>query len=942
MRSGSSLNQLYHPHTVYFDSVGNLYVGDEWNFRVQIFRSKMSTCGCYPPIIKIILSGTVLRVRRNQYFYISSKIELRCNQSDSFSAQWSILNCPSPCFDERIDMYKNNLYIPSQTLPYGIYQFELIVKMTNFDAIKSSVFVDVEIIASSIIVHLVSYDTLIIKHHYEEDLVLNPGNYSYDQNSIHFNQHDWHYEYYCRIYSTNSQQFSTFENSNETCLLGGWTYNNVNRTAITIFSKAFQLNQTYQFMVQMTHRKNSSLQSFDYLIVQVENLQSPIIIIKCLIITMCSSKDEFRYVNRHTQISLCSFCTNNCSQTVKISWNIYQGILTSPNATIQWNSVILLPTSSFFGLDTKDLLIMSDILTSQYWRFEVLYQFESETIRSTCDVELNDGPRNGFCLIDPPNGTILTLFTINCSNWFDSDGIKDFLIYGLIVNLQKRILLTTSSNPIILLRLPANVHLIVQIRDTFDCTTEYDLPSITIDSNSAMIDTLLMQEHSNDDRYMIPMTLSKNLLTNNFDLNTVNRYATIREQFMMTINNLPLTTLNEIKFQSSILSILTETTNQLTRRTLIIALNKCSQLSSFHKVNVNKFLYEDTRFIATNILECVTNIHASINGPLQQRMQVLQSDLREIDDITLTEEHNLHHRNFEYQKQIANEMAHKINEILSLITLVLDTHLHLAQNFTINTSTISFLLAKISSSSVSDNYQIDYSSNSTLIIRTMMQPLASYGNSVQSYTNSSQLLSFSILDENQNDIRISRMEFFIPRDPNKLIPPMFFQNVTRMNENKLLFHFYSFELTKSNENQTFSIHFEIHPLNSNISYLLIYQFDHKPRIHSIQNWTYLCPSNSTADQTYLHFIDNSQTSNHHSIIYGIRELTFEEMNIYCSDKKFYQNLDQPRRFSSDYEIRLYQSSCLYLDSNNIWKSNGLLVGSSTTHNQTQCFLIHLT
>jgi len=44
-------------------------------------------------------------------------------------------------------------------------------------------------------------------------------------------------------------------------------------------------------------------------------------------------------------------------------------------------------------------------------------------------------------------------------------------------------------------------------------------------------------------------------------------------------------------------------------------------------------------------------------------------------------------------------------------------------------------------------------------------------------------------------------------------------------------------LTENNENLTFSIHFEMHPLNLNLSYLFIYKFDEKPQLNSMNNWT---------------------------------------------------------------------------------------------------------
>jgi len=79
---------------------------------------------------------------------------------------------------------------------------------------------------------------------------------------------------------------------------------------------------------------------------------------------------------------------------------------------------------------------------------------------------------------------------------------------------------------------------------------------------------------------------------------------------------------------------------------------------------------------------------------------------------------------------------------------------------------------------------------------------------------------------------------------------------------------------------------------------------------------------------YTHFIDNYRTLNHRSIVYGIRELNFKEINDYCLNKTLNQTLlsiTESVKFSSNYKIRSYQSGCFYLDSNNNWQSDGLLV-----------------
>jgi hypothetical protein len=102
----------------------------------------------------------------------------------------------------------------------------------------------------------------------------------------------------------------------------------------------------------------------------------------------------------------------------------------------------------------------------------------------------------------------------------------------------------------------------------------------------------------------------------------------------------------------------------------------------------------------------------------------------------------------------------------------------------------------------------------------------------------------SILDENANDIKIhtNSIEFFIPQDPNLIIPSMIYQNVTLINEKNFLFYFFQINLTKTNPNLTYSIHLEIHPFKLNISYLIIYQFDQIPLFNSRDNWRLFCPS----------------------------------------------------------------------------------------------------
>jgi hypothetical protein len=217
-----------------------------------------------------------------------------------------------------------------------------------------------------------------------------------------------------------------------------------------------------------------------------------------------------------------------------------------------------------------------------------------------------------------------------------------------------------------------------------------------------------------------------------------------------------------------------------------------------------------------------------------------------------------------------------------------------------------------------------------------MEPLASFGNGrYESHTSLSTLISLSILDQNGNEIPIktnvnNSIEFLIPRDPNLIIPSMILQNVTSMNSTHYnqLFHLHYINITTI---LTISVHIEIRPLDANLSYLFIYKFDNLPQLNSsiyqIDGWTLFCPSNLSNDSIYAYFIDNQRTEGHQSVVFGLRELNTTEMINFCSNISINNPpiINERFNFTSDYELRIYTSGCYYLDQNNQWKSDGLLV-----------------
>ncbi|CAF4331290.1 unnamed protein product, partial [Adineta steineri] len=144
--------------------------------------------------------------RRSQDFYISSMIQFNCDGSLSTTKKWTIKNCTSTScsfaiiLNEKVMTTFSELYIPSRTLDYGVYQLTLTVTMIDSPNLKASSSVYVRITATGITANLVQLGTFMITRGDQQDLLLDPGTFSVDPDENTFDATKWKYTYYCRIY----------------------------------------------------------------------------------------------------------------------------------------------------------------------------------------------------------------------------------------------------------------------------------------------------------------------------------------------------------------------------------------------------------------------------------------------------------------------------------------------------------------------------------------------------------------------------------------------------------------------------------------------------------------------------------------------------------------------------------------------------------------------
>ena len=213
--------------------------------------------------------------------------------------------------------------------------------------------------------------------------------------------------------------------------------------------------------------------------------------------------------------------------------------------------------------------------------------------------------------------------------------------------------------------------------------------------------------------------------------------------------------------------------------------------------------------------------------------------------------------------------------------------------------------------------------------------------------NLSRTISLSFVDKQGNEIplrtRVDQpVEMIIPRDPSFHLPPMSNDSL-----HQRLFDLHSIDFTQTSS--PFALHLEVHPLSVNLSYLMIYRFDLAlaPLLNSslsqIDGWSLFCPSMTTNESIYTHFLSDNQTFGRRSVIFGLRQLNSTEIIQFCSTSIVTPPpTDQRFHFTDNYEVRLYTSSCFYfVEKSEEWKSDGLTVGPKSNHFETQCFSTHI-
>ncbi|UJR10866.1 hypothetical protein I4U23_015053 [Adineta vaga] len=679
--------------------------------------STMTTLNCTHPIISLWPYNPSIAVPRSilrsHDFSISSTLQLHCRKSLAVIEQWIIDKClDSSCTLKRpiqissLQLTLAELFIPSKTLDYGTYQMTLIARMNAPIELISTAVTYIEIVSSPIQVQLIQFGPSMIILGQQQPLILNPGRFSIDPDQSHFNSTNWNYTYFYGIYNQVILPINmSFGNES------AWNYGtNSSRSSLIVYPGSLSSNQTHHFRVQLTNIYNSSIISIGHLLVQVKDNISMTIIIKCTIPTMCISIGGYQMVNPTTQIGLTSFCIDNCNNftsSISIEWNIYYGTINQTNNTVQWikfqNKTQYINTL-FFGMYSNNFTAIKDLLliysSIKYWRFEVIYTSESAKSIGLIDFLINSPPSNGNCSIYPLNGTITTLFTIDCFNWFDSDGIKDYSYYTWTTNRSNRLMLGYGSSSSFRVRMPMGHHhhsfslqVTVRLHDSFDCITEFDLSPITVipdlDNMNSLIQAITLSDSLNE--------ITSNPIVHILYGGNQNDVCQILTSVSQLLNifaneNLQLAIQNNISAVRISIASLNENDSQFNNQSNI-SFNFTSfkhQLNTFASVQEYLMVFINNLTITTtdSILlqaSALSQLTTTTNQLTRNALIIASTRCLQLSDVLLTNTERIRYEDLqtaaEYIAQCASNVLTAVNVLLYQRTIVLDLDINRANSF---------------------------------------------------------------------------------------------------------------------------------------------------------------------------------------------------------------------------------------------------------------------
>ncbi|RNA19749.1 polycystic kidney disease 1-like 2 [Brachionus plicatilis] len=874
---------------------------------------------------------------------------------------------------------KSQLVILSNTLPYGVYKLVhwIYVKidtgyLTDLEnEITHLVDLYIELVPGGIAIFCLENGLDFIRLGQKQTLELNPLRYAYDIDFL-VQPDSLDYNFFCTVIDKSNsvdklEHIDLIKSDN----LKEFYLSQNNSSPLK--NKCFNSSEDFYFSGngKILTIKNNTLESFEdkinlfivttkhlgkeyFQFVRVEKMEAdevPVASITCRLKEFCKTYGKYTRINSAYQLVLLSDCTDGCNSAQQVVYT--HKLFFRSDESSEWtmaNRTLL--ESCTLGEHDQEFTILSKIFdlvkNALFWKVDVdiTTVFEnknSSAIGSTSlFLKINEKPFNGSCRLNTHSGFALhTFFAIQCKDWLDNDGyVIRYEYFAQYSDGSSPIALSYNQNGLLVTQLPQGLysdgykmHLFVQIIDDSDAITIYEIENpvvvevrqdILLGLTNQLVNDpenseFFKQIKSGDLHQASANIISMSLLLREQTENAENNQK-IKDLFIQVADDFKVGDLSSLKLVSSVMSTLSENSDEMTEfsarkasaKTLQLS-QKLNELASSHGFEFLKQAADKIVDSAANVLLSVDNLKSdNILDTYQSTSSVLDS-LVNVSSLHLSMNHETEIKSKSIQVKIGRISAEQVaNKNLSLE----------AGQFTLPQLNVT---------------------NSVLMIRGFSMPrIIANKNPL---LNNSKVVSLSIFDQQNQEININNSNFRIKikRDQNE----SHFKNFTPNSQEK--FAIIQVDLADSNS----TINLQVKPANDS-SYIVLVGFGSRP---SFESFTYdqieiLCQHDLNLDSyqislnanTIKKFLAKKYFS---KIFFGLSEIG-DDLIHYCAngtlDAAFLNSTTKNLTLKNDFFYRVYSSECFYFDTRlAAWISDGLeVVDKETGIFETSCRSTHLT
>lgn len=469
-------------------------------------------------------------LERPKDIFLAANVTINCiiYQSTKNKKMWSIYKINENTNQEEnitlvnvTSIYNTELFIPKNTLDYGLYKFKFQVELRSNTSFTSSIDTWIRIIESKGIFWAFPNGADEISVGYSQKVIIDPLKYSYFlEPSKTFENYS--FNYYCRVlkndvaeeypkdilntlidlrlFKASPTAFNV--SSGELCFndTSAYDYNESTKQLI-IQNLTYVPFVSYQFLIIA----NISEIMYETLVeIKIHNVSSlSELTIGCKYKELCVKVNGYYVIDPLKKLKLIGHCFSQCENQ---SFSIYKR-LNKDDLWLLVNNTLL--SMKELNSSVHELTIYEDFfLGLNVNELKVEYKAYKEGYPNTANIffRVNMLPFNGTCSVSPTSGLSLrTIFNITCINWIDSDGKINQYEYILSDGMNK-ITIGYQDSPSLITSLPQGpefdsheLQIIVRIYDDFESYTQFTInDKVSVNSyfdqaNYSTVDDLFTQ-----------------------------------------------------------------------------------------------------------------------------------------------------------------------------------------------------------------------------------------------------------------------------------------------------------------------------------------------------------------------------------------------------------------------------------------------------------------